>query len=63
MNYRVGEVQSMTDGRDSHFGFNILNAHGAPIVILRYLDREDATKARALVEQAVAGAVAIRGAR
>jgi hypothetical protein len=27
MKYRVGEVQNMTDGRDSHSGFNILNSH------------------------------------
>jgi hypothetical protein len=32
MKYRIGEVQDVKDGRDFHFGFNILDAHGAPIV-------------------------------
>ena len=59
MKYRVGEVQNMTDGRDSHVGFNILNSHGAPIVMFSYLDRADAAKARALVEQAIADALTI----
>ena len=48
MKYRVGEVQNMTDGRDSHSGFNILNSHGAPIVTFSYLDGADAAKARVL---------------
>jgi hypothetical protein len=62
MKYRVGEVQNMTDGRDSHSGFNILNSYGAPIVTFSYLDGADAAKARALVEQAIAGAVTIKAA-
>jgi hypothetical protein len=60
MKYRLGEVQNMTDGRDFHSSFNILNSHGAPIVTFRYLDGADAAKARALVEQAIAGAVTIK---
>ena len=59
MKYRVGEVQRVTDGRDFHSGFNILNSHGAPIVTFSYLDGADAAEARALVEQAIAGAVTI----
>src|SRR4029077_20930527 len=51
MKYRVGEVQSMTDGRDFHSGFNILNSPGVPIVTCSYLDGADAAKARALIEQ------------
>jgi hypothetical protein len=35
MKYRVGEVQNMTDRRDSHSGFNILNSRGAPILMLQ----------------------------
>jgi hypothetical protein len=61
MKYRLGEVQNISHGRDAHVGFNILNAHGAPIVMFSYLDRADADKARALVEQAVAGAVVVKG--
>jgi hypothetical protein len=60
MKYRLGEVKNITDGRDFHSGFNILNSHGAPIVTFRYLDGADAAKARALVEQAIAGAVTIK---
>ena len=56
MKYRVGEVQNMTDGRDFHSGFNILNSRGAPIVTFSYLDGADAVKARALVEHAACGA-------
>jgi len=63
MKYRVGEVQRVTDGRDFHSGFNILNSHGAPIVTFSYLDGADAAKARALVEQAIAGAVTIKAAQ
>ena len=48
MKYRLGEVQNISHGRDAHVGFNILNAHGAPIVMFSYLDRADADKARAL---------------
>jgi hypothetical protein len=55
-------VQNMTDGRDFHSGFNILNSHGVPIVTFSYLDGADAAKARALVEQAIAGAVTIKAA-
>ena len=62
MKYRVGEVQNMTDGWDFHAGFNILNSHGAPIVMFSYLDWADAAKARALVEQAIAGAVITKAA-
>jgi hypothetical protein len=62
MKYRVGEVQRVTDGRDFHTGFNIVNSHGAPIVTFSYLDGEDAAKARVLVEQAIAGAVTIKAA-
>ena len=62
MKYRVGEVQNMTDGRDFHSGFNILNSRGAPIVTFSYLDGADAAKARVLVEQAIAGAVTIKAA-
>ena len=40
----------------------ILNSHGAPIVTFSYLDGADAAKARALVEQAIAGAVTIKAA-
>ena len=53
MKYRVGDVQRVTDGRDFHSGFNILNSHGAPIITFSYLDGADAAKARALVEQAM----------
>ena len=60
MRYRVGNVQDMTDGRDFHVGFNILNTQGAPIVMFTYLDRADAVKARALVEQAIAGVLQVR---
>jgi hypothetical protein len=56
-------VQNMTDGRDSHSGFNILNSHGAPIVTFSYLDGADAAKARMLVEQAIAGALTVKAAR
>jgi hypothetical protein len=48
MKYRIGEVQDVKDGRDFHFGFNILDAHGAPIVMFSCLDRADAAKARGL---------------
>lgn len=44
LNYRVGEVQDVSDGRDFHFGFSILNVHSAPIVTFSYLDRADAAK-------------------
>ena len=44
-------------------GFNILDAHGVPIVIFSYLDRTDAAKARGLVEQAIAAVLAIKGIR
>ena len=60
MKYRLGEVQNISHGRDAHVGFNILDAHGAPIVMFSYLDRADADKARALVEQAIAGAVVVK---
>jgi predicted Zn-dependent protease len=60
MKYRLGEVQNISHGRDAHVGFNILNANGAPIVMFSYLDRADADKARALVEQAIAGAVVVK---
>jgi hypothetical protein len=63
LKYRIGEVQPVTDGRDFHFGFNILDAHGAPIVTFSYLDRADAAKARGLVEQAIAAALAINRIR
>ena len=46
MKYRVGEVQNMTDGRDFHSGFNILNSHGAPIVTFSYLDGADQMRPR-----------------
>jgi len=61
MKYRVGEVQNMTDGRDSHVGFNILNSHGAPIVTFSYLDRADAAKClnRRLVAHAEAPVVCV----
>ena len=62
MKYRVGEVQNVTDGRDAHVGFSLLNTHGAPIVTFSYLDRADAVKARTLVEQAIAGVLQIRAA-
>ena len=51
----------MTDGRDFS-GFNILNSHGVPIVTFSYLDGANEAKARALVEQAIAGAVTIKAA-
>jgi hypothetical protein len=60
MRYRLGEVQNISHGRDAHVGFNILNAQGAPIVMFSYLDRADADKARALVEQAISGAVVVK---
>ena len=60
MKYRVGEVQNISHGRDAHVGFNIVNAYGAPIVMFSYLDRADADKARALVEQAISGAVEVK---
>ena len=41
MKYRLGEVQNVFHGRDAHVGFNILNAHGAPIVMFSSLDRAD----------------------
>ena len=63
MNHRIGEVKDVSDGRDSHFGFSILDVHNAPIVTFSYLDRAEAVKARGLVELAIAGAVAIRGVR
>jgi hypothetical protein len=63
MKYRIGEVQDVKDGRDFHFGFNILDAHGAPIVKFSYLDRTDAAKARVLVDQAIAAVLAIKGIR
>ena len=58
-----GKVQDVTDGRDFHFGFSILNVHGAPIVTFSFLDQADAAKARGLVELAIAGVVTIRGIR
>ena len=61
MKYRVGEVQNVTDGRDTHVGFSIFT-HGAPIVTFSYLDRADAVKARTLVEQAIAGVLQVRAA-
>jgi hypothetical protein len=44
MKYRLGELQNISHGRDAHVGFNILNAHGAPIVMFSYLDRADAIR-------------------
>ena len=42
MRYRLGEVQNISHGRDAHVGFNILNAHGTPIVMFSYLYRAEA---------------------
>ena len=63
MNHRMGEVKDVSDGRDPHFGFSILDVHNAPIVTFSFLDRGEAAKARGLVELAIAAVVAIRGSR
>ena len=54
MAYRLGKVQGTQDDKGRVlFGFNILNEGERPIVTFGYVDRDDAAKAYALIEQAI----------
>lgn len=60
MKYRVGEVQSITDGGDFFgVGFNIIDERSVPIVSFGYLDPTDAAVARAMLQEVIAEAAVI----
>ena len=52
MKYQLGQVQMTGEG----WGFNIVNAHRAPVVSFCYRDQTDAAKAQILIEEAIADA-------
>jgi hypothetical protein len=61
MKYRLGGMQSVTDGGDFFgVGFNIVDDQSVPIVTFGYLD-PTAARARALIQEAIGEAAMIVG--
>ncbi len=60
MKYRVGEVEAMTDDRGFFgAGFAITDDKGAPLVAFGYSNAAAATRAQALMEEAIGEASSI----
>jgi hypothetical protein len=52
--YNLGEVQLGNDPRtDLNFGFNILNIHGRPLVILGFDSHEEAASAHKAMKESL----------
>jgi hypothetical protein len=59
--YNLGEVQMINDPHtDFYFGFNILNIHGRPLVILGFDSHEEAASAHKAMKEIVAHVKMIR---
>jgi hypothetical protein len=59
--YNLGEVQMINDPQtDFYFGFNILNIHGRPLVILGFDSHEEAASAHKAMKEIVAHAKMIK---
>ncbi len=57
MKYKVGEVQSISDGKEFHgVGFEIRDERGVPLVAFGYRFPSDAAKARSLIYDAITDA-------
>ena len=43
--YNVGKVDTITDGRDSFYGFNVIGIHGRPLISFSFETRKKAEAA------------------
>ena len=57
--YNLGAVQSTADGREDHYGFNVIGIHGRPLVTFSFETQKEAEAAHKGMQPIIAKAKVI----
>jgi hypothetical protein len=54
--YNLGDVQAMTDGHATHYGFNIIDVLGRPLLTFAFETQKEAEAVRIVVQPIISQA-------